>query len=67
VTLRDLLADVIARLEWAVASGSDRQLRDVAGILAAAGGALDFEYVDRWAADLGLSDSVRRVRESMAG
>jgi hypothetical protein len=57
---------VIAKLEWATASGSDRQLRDVAGILAAAGEAFDFEYVDRWAATLGLSDSMRHVRESIA-
>jgi hypothetical protein len=58
---------VIAKLEWAAASGSDRQLRDVAGILAAAGEAFDSEYVDRWAAALGLSNSLRRVRESMSG
>lgn len=58
---------VIAKLEWAAASGSDRQLRDVAGILAAAGEAFDSEYVDRWAAALGLSDSLRHVRGSLAG
>lgn len=58
---------VIAKLEWATASDSDRQLRDVAGILAAAGEAFDSEYVERWAAALGLSDSMRFVRETMAG
>jgi hypothetical protein len=58
---------VIAKLEWAAASGSDRQLRDVAGILAAAGEAFDSEYVDGWAVALGLSNSTRSVRETMAG
>lgn len=46
---------ILAKLEWAKASGSQRQLDDVAGIVALQPG-LDRAYVDRWAADLGVAD-----------
>lgn len=52
---------VIAKLVWARESGSERQLRDAAGIVAASGDALDRAHVDRWAAELGLVDLWRRV------
>ena len=44
---------IIAKLEWAAASGSERQLSDVAGILAISEG-LDTRYIDRWTGVLGL-------------
>lgn len=53
---------VLAKLEWAAASGSDRQLADVAGILAIAG-PLDTAYVDRWAGVLGVDQAWRRLRD----
>lgn len=53
---------ILAKLEWAKATGSDRQLDDVAGILAIAS-ALDLPYIDRWAATLGLEDAWRTVRD----
>jgi hypothetical protein len=53
---------ILAKLEWAKATGSDRQLEDVAGILAIASG-LDLPYVDRWAAALGVGDAWRAIRE----
>jgi hypothetical protein len=53
---------VLAKLEWAAASGSDRQLTDVAGILAIAG-PLDTAYIDRWAGVLGVDDTWRRLRD----
>ena len=46
---------VIAKLEWAKAAGSERQLRDVAGILAA-NGELDVSYIERWVAALDLGE-----------
>lgn len=46
---------IIAKLEWARASGSERQLADVAGIVRARGAALDHAYLARWIADLGLA------------
>jgi hypothetical protein len=53
---------ILAKLEWAKASGSKRQLDDVAGILAIASG-LDRSYIDRWAAVLGVEDAWRTVRD----
>jgi len=53
---------VLAKLEWAAASGSDRQLADVAGILAIAG-PLDTAYVDRWAGVLGVDQAWQRLRD----
>jgi len=52
---------VIAKLEWARLGESERQLRDVAGIIAVQAGALDREYVERWAGELRLLDLWRRA------
>jgi len=51
-TAEDVL---IARLEWAKLTESDRQLEDAAGILRLQGEALDRKYVDKWVTALGLS------------
>lgn len=46
---------VIAKLEWSkIGGGSARQRRDVAGVLATVGEALDRAYVARWVQALGL-------------
>lgn len=45
---------IVAKLEWARAGESERQLRDVVGILAVSGQSLDRAYIDRWVAELGL-------------
>ena len=55
---------VIAKLEWAAVSGSERQLRDVIGIVAVTE-TLDDAYIERWAAVLGLSDAWRNVRDGV--
>lgn len=48
---------IVAKLEWSKQSGgSERQRRDVAGILANLAGALDRAYLERWVCDLGLVD-----------
>ena len=48
---------VIAKLEWSKQSGgSERQRRDVAGILATVGAALDRAYIERWVASLDLHE-----------
>jgi len=52
---------VIAKLEWARAGQSERQLRDVAGILAASGETLDTSYLERWISELDLGDQWRQV------
>ncbi len=48
---------IVAKLEWSKQSGgSERQRRDVAGILVAAGNQLDRAHVERWVRDLDLRD-----------
>jgi hypothetical protein len=52
---------IVSKLEWARRSGeSERQLRDVAGILELNPG-LDREYIARWAGQLGVADLWERT------
>lgn len=53
---------VIAKLEWAKAGDSVRQLRDVAAVLKGMGDALDRTYVERWVRALGLDDEWEAVQ-----
>lgn len=53
---------VIAKLEWAVAGESERQLRDVVSILTVNADTFDRAYIDRWVAALGLGESWERAR-----
>jgi hypothetical protein len=53
---------ILTKLEWASMSGSERQMGDVAGILAAKGNDIDEAYVERWAAELGVLDLWRKVK-----
>jgi hypothetical protein len=52
---------VLAKLEWAAASDSERQLRDAAAIVAI-DDALDETYISRWADVLGVSAAWREIR-----
>jgi hypothetical protein len=45
---------IVAKLEWSMRGASERQLRDVAGIIAMQGAGLDMEYIERWARELGV-------------
>jgi len=45
---------IVAKLEWALAGESERQLRDVVSILDMRGGEIDRSYVARWVEELGL-------------
>jgi hypothetical protein len=48
---------IVAKLEWSKASGgSERQRRDIAGIVVTSGASLDLAYVERWVKDLDLQD-----------
>lgn len=53
---------VLAKLEWAAMSGSDRQIADAASVLSVRAEALDQEYLDRWARDLGVTTLLARAR-----
>lgn len=56
---------IIAKLEWSARScGSERQRRDVAGIVATLGAALDEEYVTRWVDELGLAEEWACARQT---
>ncbi|MGN6106037.1 MAG: hypothetical protein ACTHU0_13095 [Kofleriaceae bacterium] len=57
---------VIAKLEWAKLGDSERQLRDVQGIIAVRGGSLDHAYIERWVAALGLEAEWDRARPKSA-
>lgn len=54
---------VLAKLEWAAAGESERQLRDVAGILLMREGELDLDYIGRWAAELGIERLWQEIRQ----
>jgi hypothetical protein len=52
---------IIAKLEWSLPFDSDRQLRDVASMLAVSGDAIDRAYIARWVRALGLEEAWQRV------
>ncbi len=55
---------VVSKLEWAARSGgSERQLRDVRGVLHRHRETLDLAYVKRWVAELGLMAEWKAVRD----
>ena len=56
---------VLQKLIWFQKGGevSDRQWRDVAGILKVQGDRLDWEYLKHWAKSLNLSELLQRARE----
>lgn len=58
---------ILAKLEWGRAGGSDRQRRDVVGMLAVQGDRVDRGYLDRWAGVLGVADELKAVLESAEG
>ncbi len=55
---------IIAKLEWAKLGESDRQLRDVASILAVNRDTLDYAYMTRWISSLGLIEIWERAQLS---
>ncbi len=55
---------ILAKLEWAARSGSERQLADASGILRVKGADLDQAYIRRWAQELGLTELWRRLSGS---
>jgi hypothetical protein len=61
VTVEDL---IVAKLLWAVETDSERQLRDVSGMIAVAGDALDRTHVTTWAERLGVGEAWRRLEGS---
>lgn len=52
---------IIAKLEWAAASGSERQLADASAVLAVNGDDLDWEHLSHWAEALGVAEDLNRA------
>lgn len=54
---------ILAKLEWYRAGSevSERQWSDVLGVMKVQAQALDFDYLERWAGQLGLADLLARV------
>jgi hypothetical protein len=53
---------VLAKLEWAKLGESERQLRDVRGILSVREASLDRDYIERWLDDLEVRELWNQVR-----
>jgi len=54
---------ILSKLAWAKAGQSELQLRDVRRLLGAATG-LDQDYLERWAAELGVAEMLREARQA---
>ena len=55
---------ILAKLEWANESESERQRADVVSVLAVLDGELDNEYLDRWAKELGVVEALGDARRA---
>ena len=58
---------ILAKLEWYRMGGeqSDRQWRDILGVMKTRAGELDLEYLRKWASELKVSDLLERaIKES---
>jgi hypothetical protein len=52
---------MVATLVWAHDTDSERQRRDVSGMVAVSGSALDRSYIATWADRLGVGDMWRQL------
>jgi len=52
---------VLAKLLWGQRSQSEKQWRDVLGVLKIQGETLDFDYLLQWAEPLGLTEAVSQA------
>lgn len=54
---------ILAKLEWAAHTDSERQLADVTGMLGVKGASLDRGYIERWARELGVLGLWQRLAD----
>ena len=52
---------ILSKLEWSVESGSDRQYRDALGVALLNLDSLDRSYLEQWAKELRVEESVARL------
>ncbi|MBI3929652.1 MAG: hypothetical protein HY319_29190 [Armatimonadetes bacterium] len=55
---------MLSKLEWYTSTLSDQQLRDASGVLDVQGDRLDFDYIERWARELGVADLWQKLKSS---
>lgn len=53
---------ILKKLEYFREGGSEKHLRDIAGVLRISGPQVDLTYIDEWSLRLGLSDTWAKVR-----
>lgn len=58
---------ILSKLEWAKNSDSQRQLQDATSIATVQWDGLDLAYIQRWAAELGVDESLHRVLAHIRG
>ncbi len=58
---------ILKKMEFFREGGSDKHLRDIAGILRVRGPKLDFDYIEGWADQLGLETIWRTIRRHVEG
>jgi len=54
---------ILAKMEWYRQGGeiSDRQWRDILGVLKVQAGRLDLDYLQKWAAELNVANLLQRA------
>ena len=57
---------ILMKLRYFAAGGSDKHLRDIAGILRVMRERIDRDYIDRWALELGVMEQWRAVSNASA-
>lgn len=55
---------ILKKLEYYKEGGSEKHLRDIAGILKISGDQIDFPYVEDWSVRLGLAELWEKVRNA---
>lgn len=58
---------ILKKMEFYREGGSEKHLRDIAGILRIQGNSLDTDYIDGWADQLGLETIWRTIRGRVGG
>jgi hypothetical protein len=58
---------IIKKMEYYKLGGSEKHLRDIAGIFKISGESLDRDYISRWADELGLNEIWEAVKRRLEG